>query len=393
VTAAPDAGLGRRVVLLAGVAFALESALYSAAAPLLPYFKAELGISKSAAGVLAGAYAAGCLPGALLGAWVVARATLRQITVAAFAVLAAATLAFGLATSIAVLDAVRFVQGVAAGCLWAVLLTWMIAAAGPARRGQAIGGVMGASVVGTLIGPMIGTLAGTVSVAGTFVAVAVLCVAVSLALARVQPPGRPATEAGTSVPAALRKGRVRRLTGVNLLPGMVVGAIFLLVPLRLDELGASAFEIGATFLLAGVVAAMLSPAAGRLCDRSGPRGLAGIGLVSLGAGTALLWLPGTVALLAVVVMVVIGGCATFTFVPGMTLLSEAAERAGVAPGPVAALVGASFPTGEMIGAPIAAALADAASDALSYSLYAGLCIATGAALLGRRLTPATAGGS
>jgi MFS family permease len=47
---------------------------YAAITPLQPKLTGELGLGKAGAGVLAGAYAAGTLLGALPGGWLVARA-------------------------------------------------------------------------------------------------------------------------------------------------------------------------------------------------------------------------------------------------------------------------------------------------------------------------------
>ena len=53
------------------------------------------------------------------------------------------------------------------------------------------------------------------------------------------------------------------------LVGLMFGTLDVLAPLRLDELGASAAVIGATFLVAAAIEAGESPYIGRLMDRHG----------------------------------------------------------------------------------------------------------------------------
>ena len=53
------------------------------------------------------------------------------------------------------------------------------------------------------------------------------------------------------------------------LPSVLSGALDVLAPLRLDELGASGIAVGAVFLVAAAVEAVVSPAIGRLSDRRG----------------------------------------------------------------------------------------------------------------------------
>jgi MFS family permease len=67
--------------------------------------------------------------------------------------------AFGFASNIVALDALRFVQGSACGCLWSGGLTWVIAVAPRERRGELLGTAIAAAIFGTILGPVMGTLA------------------------------------------------------------------------------------------------------------------------------------------------------------------------------------------------------------------------------------------
>jgi len=57
----------RRLLLLVAVLVGVDTMLYAALTPLLPHFVHEFGFSKSRAGVLVAAYAAGALVGGLPG--------------------------------------------------------------------------------------------------------------------------------------------------------------------------------------------------------------------------------------------------------------------------------------------------------------------------------------
>ena len=109
----------RRLLLLASAVVFVDTAFYAAITPLLPHYVDELGISKSAAGVLAAAYPAGTFLGALPGGWLAARAGVRPTTVLGLSIMAVSSVAFAFGTSVVVLDAARFVQGVGGAMTWA----------------------------------------------------------------------------------------------------------------------------------------------------------------------------------------------------------------------------------------------------------------------------------
>ena len=65
-----------------------------------------------------------------------------------------ASLVFGFAQHVVLLDAARFVQGVAGALAWAGALTWLILATPEERRGSVIGDVLGIAIAGALLGPV-----------------------------------------------------------------------------------------------------------------------------------------------------------------------------------------------------------------------------------------------
>ena len=145
----------------------------------------------------------------------------------------------------------------------------------------------------------------------------------------------------------------------------------MLVPLRLDDLGAGAIGIGAVFLIAAAVEAVISPMVGSLSDRRGRLVLIRAGLWASTLSGAILWLPGTVVLLGIATTAVIL-CLSLLWTPAMALLSDRAEVGGLDLAFAAALVNLAWSGGQVIGGSLGAGFAEATSDAAAYALVAGL---------------------
>src|SRR5688572_6406832 len=147
---------------------------YAAIVPLLPELSDRFGLSKTGAGVLAAAYAAGTLLGALPGGWLAARAGVRTTVLLGLGLLVAASVAFAAADSVTVLVVARFAQGVGGAASWAGALGWLIEVAPRERRGELIGTGLAAAVAGSLFGPVLGGAAEAISHETVFGAVGVL---------------------------------------------------------------------------------------------------------------------------------------------------------------------------------------------------------------------------
>jgi MFS family permease len=365
----------RRLFLLVSAVVLVDTAFYAAIAPVLPHYADELDLSKTAAGVLTASYAAGTLVGSLPAGWLASRVGVKPILILGLSLLAVTSVTFSLASNIVLLDAARFVQGLGGACSWAAGMAWLVGMAPPERRGELIGSGLAAAIVGMLFGPVLGGLATVTGDVPVFSGVAVL--AIGLAIWASTMPSVPTAEEPSIAAAAraLRRPAMAVAFWLFLLPALFSGVLEVLVPLRLDALGASGVGVGAVFLAAAAGEAFISPAAGRISDRRGRLVPIRIGLAGGLAMAILLPIPGDVYLMAAVVLVVVFALGTL-WAPAMAMLSEASEDAGVDQGLAFGLANLAWAGGHVLGGGAGATIADAFGDAVPYAVMAVLCAVT-----------------
>jgi MFS family permease len=363
----------RRVLVLVSAVVLVDVCFYSAITPLLPSYVAELGLSKTQAGVLAGSYAVGTLLASLPSGWLAARRGARPTLLLGLALLAVASVAFGLGRSFLVLALARFVQGVAGAAAWAAGLAWLVEVVPRGRRGQMIGTVLGTGIAGAIGGPVLGALAHALTPRAVFSGVGV--VALALAAAVLLTPAQGEALPSGDLRSALRERRVLAGAWLTTLPTLFFGVFGVLVPLRLAGLGASATQVAAVFLCAAAAEAVVSPLVGRLSDRRGRRLPVRLGLLGVLAGCLALPVPQTAWLLGAVV-VVGAAVAGMLLTPASALLSDGAEAVGLAQGIVFGLFNLAWAVGQVVGSVGGARLADATSDTVPYLIIAALAVAT-----------------
>lgn len=382
----------RRLFALVATVVLVDTMFYSAITPLLPEYSAELDLSKTAAGILSASYAAGTLVGTFPGAVMAARAGVRPTVLAGMLLMAASGLVFAFARDIALLDAARFLQGVGGAFAWIGGLSWLVTAVPVGRRGEMIGSALAAAIFGVLLGPVIGSIASVTGPEPVFSSAALIGTALA-AWTYATPSPRPAGLPGW---ARLRRALASADVGAGfwlvMLPAVFSGVIWVLVPLRLDELGAGAVAVGAVFLASALVEGAASPTFGRISDRRGRIWPIRIGLVSAAVMAALLPVPGAILPLGIAVVLAeltLGFCWT----PAMALLSDTIERAGVAQWLAFALVNLAWAGGQVLGGSGGGGLADATSDATAYLVVAALLGLTALAIALRGRETAIAAGA
>jgi MFS family permease len=369
----------RRLLALVTVAMVIETAAYSAITPLLPDLADEHDLSKAAAGLLMAAYPLGTLLLALPAAWLSARIGPKRTVISALLLLGSASLAFGLVTSTALLIGARFVQGIGAAAVWAGGLAWIVSVAPRERRAEALGTAIGAAIAGALGGPAMGALADRVGTGVVFAAFFVVPLVLVAALSRLP---APASVPGTGLAvmrAATGEPHMRRGMWLMALPAIAFGLFNVLVPLRLDHLGAGAVTIGAVFLAAVAVESLVSPMAGRLADRRGAVWPARIGLAGGGLFLVVLPVPGAVLPVAGALMVA-AALLGMLWTPAMALVSDGAEARGIDPSFGFGLGNLAWGAGAALGGSAGGALANATTDAVPYVLLAVAAIGTAAVL-------------
>jgi MFS family permease len=372
----------RRLFPLVAAVVLVDTMFYAAIAPLLPQYADDLELSKTGAGILSAAYPAGTLIGSLPSGWLAARIGVRRTMLVGLTLLGTSSVAFAFGNSAAILDTARFAQGLGGACAWTGGLSWLMAASPRERRGELIGSALAAAIAGVLLGPVLG---GAATVAGpepVFGAVAV--VAAGLAAWATSLPAPPPSDAPAlrQLTAALVSVPVLAAVWLVALPSLFAGVFDVLVPLRLDELGASGVAIGAIFLVAAAVEGVSSRAAGALSDRRGRELPIRAGLAACAIAAVALPLPDLVLLLA---LALVGAVLALSLLwaPSMALLSDSAEAEGVDQAFAFALVNLAWAGGQVVGGSGGAALAETSSDAVPYGICAALFALSLAALASR----------
>src|ERR687886_2314481 len=163
----------RRLLALTCAIVLVDTIFYGTLTPLVPYFSSEFGLSKSAVGILSGAFGAGVLVGSAPGAYLASRAGVRVAAITGLVLMSVTSLMFGLADAAWVLVLARFVGGFGSALSWVAAFTWLTARVPDERRGESIGVMISAAVFGALLGPVLGSVAATVGMLPAFAAVAV----------------------------------------------------------------------------------------------------------------------------------------------------------------------------------------------------------------------------
>lgn len=370
----------RRLLALVSALMFLELFFYAVLAPLLPGLKQELSLSTAQAGLLVAMYAIGALVAAIPATLLAARAGVKRMALASLVTFAAMSVLFGLVHSYQALLAARFAQGLAGAALWTGAMIWLLEEAPVERRGEMLGFAFGVSEAGAIAGPVAGGIAVAAGRASTFVAIAVLCLALAVLAARFPPP-RAVADERLSLRRMLSSGQVRMAGLIAVLPAVVLAAISVLAPLRQHDLGAGAGEIAATFGVAALLGILVRPLFGRWSDRQGPARPIRLGLLACAPVVLVVpWFQSRwLGALFIIAALVLSGV---LWAPVMLMLSDACTAAGVGQIMAVAIMDLTWPPGNALGSTGAAAIAQAAGQRWAYGVIA-VGLLGGFAMLGR----------
>lgn len=371
----------RRLLIVSSVVVFVDIAFFTAITPLLPGYVRDLDLGKDAAGLLTASYAIGTLIASLPAGALAARVGPRPAMLAGLFLLGTASLAFGLASNIVLLDLARFAQGVGSALTWAGAITWLMVSAPEGRRGELIGTALGAAVAGGFLGPVIGGVAEEIGTEVVFGSVALVSIGLAVATLRLPAPPDPDSGPLREAIAAMRLPPVVVASLLVAAPSALAGVLVVLVPLRIDELGGTSAVIAGGYAAAAVIEMVTAPLVGRLSDSRGRGAPMAAGFVICALSVLLVPVAGAVGVVIAALLVSSLG-AGFAFAPTMARLSDSAEAVGLHQGYAAGLLNMAWAAGQIAGSAGGGAGAEAWGDAVPCIAAAGLMAA--ALLLLRR---------
>jgi MFS family permease len=334
---------------------------FSAIAPLLPDYVAELGLSKAQAGVLSASYAAGTLVFSLPAGLVAAHFGPKRTVLTGLLLLGVSSVGFGFADQFFLLDLSRFIQGGAGALIWSGALTWLITTAPPERRGSIIGSALGTAVAGALLGPAIGSLAATVGTELVFSAVLVVALCLAIFAARMPEARAPKHQDLREVLETIFSRPILLATSFVAIPSVMFGAVEVLVPLQIADLGGGHVLIAGGFIAGAALEAVLAPLVGSYSDRAGRRMPFMVGLSICAVAMAAIAIGEEMGIVMTgLILTSLGGGLCFT--PALTMLSEVAESSSLHQGYAAGLSNMAWAAGQVIGGLAGGAAASVAGN-------------------------------
>jgi MFS family permease len=365
----------RRLLLLVSAIVLLDTSFYASITPLLPYYADHEHLTKTSAGILAAAYPAGSMLASLPVGAMAVRVGAKPMLLFGLALLAVSSVTFGLAQSIGLLDAARFAQGVAGAVAWTGGLGMLSGAAPVERRSELMGTAYSAAIGGALLGPVIGALGRAIGPGPTFAAIAALAVVLLALVLHERVPAVEATREPGGLVAAIRNPLIVKGAWLIACSALFLGVLDVLLPLKLAAVGATGATIAGVFLVGAALEAIVSPLAGRYADRRGWIGAARAGLACSAALALVASLPDTTALLCVV-GVAAGPFVGVLTIPGMSLLSQGSDEAGLDHTYAYSVMTLLWAGSQALASGGGGALAHATSDFVPYAIVAAVALAT-----------------
>ena len=325
--------MSARTILLAAGAFAVGASAYVVTG-VLPEISAEMGVSVSAAGQLATAFALAYAVGAPIVATVAGRLDRRALLVAALLVSALGNALTAIAPTYDLLLAGRIVAALGAAAYTPAATMVATSFYPPEQRGRAVAIVFGGLTVALALGVPAGSLlGGPLGFRGVFalVAGAGLLAAIGVRLLVPAVPAPPHVTLKERV-AVLGNRTVQVVLLVTVLGVLSVMSVYIyVVPLLAAFTGATGPAVGALLTVYGVGALIGNNLGGRAADRFGPRRT--LQVVFVGIVIALATLPLTLTTVpGAVVALLVWSIVTWAFNPPFQslILDVAGEQGALA---------------------------------------------------------------
>ncbi len=347
----------------------VDSLLYLAIVPLLPWYANRFDLSTFEVALLLAAYPITFLLTTIPAGWIAGRVGPRRVVIAGTSFFVFATALFAWAPSGEVIIIARLLQGIGGGVGWSAAMAWLTGNTAPERRSRTIGAISGVLSAGAVAGPLLGALAGATSpvlafsIAGAIGVVAII--ATLLSPVGVVLPRDPALHHTLS--RLLHHPLVLCSLCLALADAASVAAIDLLAPLWLGDQGVSTTAIGIAIAVGAVLGIAAGWGAGRVGERVGSFRVAMIGGIGLALMPWLLVAPlPTWGVLAV--LIAIGPFFPILMTGIFPLMSMAADDLGLSHGTANALANmvwsAGFAVTPLLVAPIAVHFGDQAAYAV-----------------------------
>ncbi len=347
----------------------VDSLLYLAIVPLLPWYANRFDLSTFEVALLLAAYPLTFLLTTIPAGWIAGRVGPRRVVIAGTSFFVFATALFAWAPSGEVIIIARLLQGVGGGVGWAAAMAWLTGNTAPERRSRTIGAISGVLSAGAVAGPLLGALAGATSpvlafsIAGAIGVVAII--ATLLSPVGVALPRDPALHHTLS--RLLHHPLVLCSLCLALADAASVAAIDLLAPLWLGDQGVSTTAIGIAIAVGAVLGIAAGWGAGRVGERVGSFRVAMIGGIGLALMPWLLVAPlPTWGVLAV--LIAIGPFFPILMTGIFPLMSMAADDLGLSHGTANALANMVWSAGFAVTPLLVAPIADSFGDQTAYAV-------------------------
>jgi MFS family permease len=158
-------------------------------------------------------------------------------------------------------------------------------------------------------------------------------------------------------------------------PSLMFGAIDVLLPLRVDELGGGHALIAVGFIGGAAIESVLAPLAGRMSDRVGRRAPYILGMAICTVAMVFYAFADSLATVIVSLLLVSLGSG-FCFAPAMTLISDAAEESGLHQGYAVGVSNMAWAAAQVLGGVAGAAIAGVTGDGAPSIAIAVLLVLT-----------------